>query len=331
MPATLKDVVRRSGLSLPTVSRILGGHADRHSARTVERVMRAARELRYRPNSSARAVRRGSFGCICLLQSTDFWRSHLPGTLLSGIHDALHERDLHLTLARLSAEELSEESFEPKALREWLADGLLVNYTHDIPALMRRRIARRRIPAVWINTRLRHDCVHPDDRDAALRVTRSLVERGRRRIAYVDYYFHTPSHHYSKDDRYAGYLAAMREAGLAPRLIAADPPVPGRKVEELVRRWLAAEDRPDAVVTYGGGEVHPILLAAARLGVEVPRDLAVATFGEVGDFGDAPVTVCRLPWGEVGKAAVEMLLEKIDDPSRRFGARAVGFCVRPDA
>src|SRR4051794_20332710 len=135
MSVTIKEIARRTGLSVPTVGNVLGRSASRYSAETRQRVLAAAQAMGYRPNSSARAMRQGRTGAAALVLSRSHQssHSHIPAGLLDGIDDELATRGMHLTVSRLTDEELSSDDILPKVLREYLADGMIVNYTHEIP------------------------------------------------------------------------------------------------------------------------------------------------------------------------------------------------------
>src|SRR5262245_28817077 len=189
MSVTIKEIARRTGLSIPTVGNVLGRAANRYSAQTRQRVMKAAAELGYKPNASARAMRQGRFGCAALVlsRSKQQTHSHIPSGLLDGLDDELAQHDMHLTVSRLTDEELSTEAFLPKVLRESMADGMIVNYTHEIPPAMLNLIHAHHAPAVWLNAKLGEDCVFPDDHGAARATTKQLIELGHRRIALVHF------------------------------------------------------------------------------------------------------------------------------------------------
>ena len=55
-PVTIRDVARRAGVSLSTVSQVLNGRSGYASATTRDRVLEVARELGYRPNALARGL-----------------------------------------------------------------------------------------------------------------------------------------------------------------------------------------------------------------------------------------------------------------------------------
>jgi DNA-binding LacI/PurR family transcriptional regulator len=340
MPVTIREVARRAGLSPITVSRVLGNQGTAHRAETRERVIRAARELGYLPNAAARATARGRFGCAALLVSAQVETGAMSWRLLEGIHDALAEHDMHLTIAKLPDEKLTSTGFVPRILREWMADGLLINYTHRIPGRMIELIEQYDIPSVWLNTKRRFDCVHPDDRRAGREATEHLLRLGHRHIAYVDFIWGTEDihrAHYSTRDRQGGYEDAMAAAGLTPAVARDKRHVSRGYRGEMWRGLLASPDRPTAIVAYT--TTPRIHNTAAEAGLRIPQDLSVVTFGErtYAESGRA-ITTMMLPHKQVGEAAGEAMVEKIENPKRRLAPRAVPLrmaegdsCSRPPA
>ena len=314
------DVAEAAGVSLRTVCRILNGTTAPHRAETRDRVLAAAARLGYVPNASAKAVRRGRSGGIALLLSSDRKRSYLPETLLDGIQEQLRAHDLHMTVAAMPDPQLTDENLVPKFLRQWMADGLLVNYTMRIPPVLVSMIERLRVPSVWINVCRAADCVYADDLDSARRLTDYLIALGHRRIAYVDYHNDptvVDAVHYSAVDRLRRYEKAMAKAGLAPRVMRQDSMWSEPRRIADAARFLTQSDRPTAIVAYSPGRTAlPIHLAAiAHCRLRVPRELSLTTFSPSADdeIGVA-MTKMLLPEREMGREAVEMLLRKIRRP-----------------
>jgi LacI family transcriptional regulator len=242
---------------------------------------------------------------------------------------------------KLPDEQLTDAGFVPRILRESSSDGLLINYTDHIPPAMIELIERSQHPSVWLNAKRQHDCVYPDDLDAARRLTALMIEQGHRDITYVDLHFgfdaQTQDTHYSKWDRWTGYEQAMRDEGLTPRRIDYGTLAPGDR--KRVRgfwanpagSWLDGADRPTAAVCYGREDAVPVALAAQKLGLRLPEDLLVTGFADADEALvpalRAPVAV--LPHEALGHQAVEMLMAKIREPQRRLAPRAVAFGFHP--
>src|SRR5688572_22740219 len=87
VPVTIREIAESTGLSIPTVGNVLGRAAHRYSQQTRERVLKAAADMGYVPNSSARAIRRGRFDCAALVLSRSKQQTHsyIPTGLLDGL------------------------------------------------------------------------------------------------------------------------------------------------------------------------------------------------------------------------------------------------------
>lgn len=339
---TLRDVAEHVGVDRSTVSRVLSNKAaeGKISAAMAARIMDAARSLNYIPNTSARAIKVGRFGCAALLMSTVSGRSYLPSRLLDGIHDELAAADMHLTVAKVPDEKLHSPDYVPKILRSLTADGLLINYTNHLPAELVDMVDRGAFPAVWINTRREANAVYPQNFEAGRQATERLLAAGHTRIAYVDMCVgreELGAEHFSVTDRLEGYVHAMRAAGLRPWEIR--PPRACDRFEK--ERAYASEilnrpDRPTAIVGYFAIFIPSLLRAAGELGIRVPTDLSIVTFAP-GD-GEQRLTVSAMlePHYRMGRDAVAMLRSRIGDPggsvpSRRlaFHWQDAGTCVPP--
>ena len=211
-------------------------------------------------------------------------------------------------------------------MRTWMADGLLVNHNPDLPRDMVRLVRRDAIPAVFVNSKQATDSVRPDDEGASRLATEKLIALGHRRIAFVDYSNgaeSTPAH-YCSDDRRSGYLAAMANAGLRPRFIQAADYIPRRERVAYTRQWLGRKGRPTAVVAHSYTTAGPVLVAALASGLGIPADLSVATIDdEQSELTGVALSTMVIPWGEIGRRAVELLVRKIERPGKRLKTQVV--------
>ncbi|MBN8526472.1 MAG: LacI family DNA-binding transcriptional regulator [Planctomycetes bacterium] len=301
-PVTMRRIAEACGVSRPAVSMILGGKGQAFSAELRERVQRTARELGYRPNQGAYAVKTGRFGALALLLDQD---CYLPPALLRALTAACSRRGLHLVVADCSDGQLLAE--ESKLLSHLLADGLLLNrISVPTPAVLRRLDAHP-LPVCWLNQRLGRGCVLPDDPEALRRLVAELVARGHRRIAYSEL-TRSAHGHASEDDRREGYLAGMRAHGLDP-ILWSERADSGEQRVAVALRQLREPERPDALLCYGGRGMYPYLAAALRLGLEIPRDLSLAACLETFHHDDTGLVLGGLltPWEAIAEAAVARL------------------------
>jgi DNA-binding LacI/PurR family transcriptional regulator len=326
----VSQIAEEVGVSARTVQRVLSGEL-RDSRPTIvkraKRIRTLATRLGYRPNAAARAISTGRFGCACLVMTRSEGRSTLPEDLLNALCDSLAEHDMHLTIARLPDEALTSDQAPPKIMREWMADGLLLNYTTSIPQPLLDMIRDFKIPAVWINSKQRANCVHPDDFAAGRTAAERLIRLGHRDIAFADYqhpWADWDTYHYSAHDRSGGYEQAMRKAGLTPRFIREQHWVPTERQLAYTRSWLSRDDRPTAVVAACQVEAVAVAMVAPEVGLRVGRDLSLVVLAP---SGSACVHMARadIPHKEIAEQAVEMLARRMEDQRGDLPPVAVPF------
>ena len=326
---TLEDVAKRTGVSKMTVSAVLR-NTGRISDDTRKRVLSVAEKIGYRVNAAARATRTGRFGTIALLMSTNEHQSYLSTTMLEAIHDALAEHDLHLSMAKLPDSRLDDEDAVPLMLQQYSADGLLIDYTWDIPPALIERIARSNVPAVYMNTPLPADAVYVDERNGGRQLTEHLLKLGHRRIAYADTWWGSDfAHaHHSVGDRRAGYQDAMNEAGLEPEWFLLQRANPDQQRRHFAE-YLTCEDRPTAIITYWTSDAWPALQVLNQLQLQPGRDLSLASFCQPGDHAAQgfALTALSQPEADLGHRAVDMLIERMDQTEPLPAAVVTGRLV----
>jgi LacI family transcriptional regulator len=147
-----------------------------------------------------------------------------------------------------------------------------------------------------------------------------LLGLGHTRIAYEDFIFHSERavemRHYSVTDRYEGYAAAMKTAGLQPRRLSTER-VDERHHVAVIKAALQNAERPTAILTYyPHGTALSVLFAAQSCGLRVPEDLSLMTFHETANyFNDICITTMQIPERRMGQAAVEKLLQLLHSPT----------------
>ncbi len=316
MNATVTQIARHLQVSQPTVSAVLSGRGGntRVGKELSRRIRDTAVKMGFRPNAAARAVATGRFNTVAILQSTTAYWSFLPGPLFDAVHDGLSQRQMHLVVAKVPDDKLANPDYVPQILRELVCDGLLINYQAHIPAQLIHLVGKHNLPAMWINSKHAANCVYPDDFQGGYQATQHLLERGHRRIAFSLF---CGLDHFSAVDRRDGYLKAMREAGLTPRVEQDEGGNPSEIVERLRPELASAPERPTAMVGYTDLEARTWCRAAMRAGLRIPEDFSVITFdaSPVRDV-ELHLATMLLPEAAMGTAAVEGLLQLIDGEAR---------------
>ena len=183
--------------------------------------------------------------------------------------------------------------------------GIVTGMTPDDEAFY--AAAGRTVPLVAFQRRAPGRAyVDVDNVAGGAQATRHLLARGRRRIAALSYAA-PPSR--AQRDRLEGYRQALADAGLAgaAHVELAVAPHPAAAVDAAAR--LLAERQPDAVFVLSDVLAVGVLHALRAAGRRIPEDVAVVGYDDFpyAPFLDPPVTSVRLPYAEMGAAAVRWL------------------------
>lgn len=309
MAVTIRDVASLARVSVATVSRVLNDRPD--VAQPIrDRVMAAAAELGYRPNSVARSLRTRVTRVLGLLIAditNPFFTS-----VARGMEDAAQRAGYSVMLANTDEDLAKEQQYLSVAVDERLAGVILApasSTATDVTVL-----EQAGIPLVTIDRRLQGaavDSVTINNFRAASDATAHLLEQGCERIAFIG----GPVSVTTGSRRLAGYRAALRKAGRVPDedlIVRADFRVEGgrRAMSELLDRTGF-----DGVLVGNGFMTIGALQALADRGRVVPADVAVVGFDEepwTGAFRPS-LSVVTQPTYEIGRRAAELLLERIAD------------------
>lgn len=324
---TQKQIAHELGVTQQAVSYALTGSGSL-SPEMRERIVTTATEFGYRPNASARAMKSGRFGSVALLLGTGAASSNMPEQLWNGVHDELALSNLSLVMAKLPDDTLSDTAVLPKILRELSVDGVLIDYTHRVPARLRDALQASQLPAVWFNSKRDADCVYPDDFGAGEAIGKHLIEAGHRRIAYVNvtHDLSDAELHYSVRDRPAGLQSAAQKAGaeVETAFLAALPML------EQLAALRALWERPQpitAVVGYDPQVFELLCRAAWKSGKEVPDDVSCAIFCAPRQRPCCGFQMTRMEVAhrQEGEVAVRQLLQKITGTVGAASPQAIPF------
>jgi LacI family transcriptional regulator len=316
MAATLKDIAERVNVSIVTVSKVLNGTGN-FSDDTKKKVFGMARELKYRPNAQARAMRSGKTGNVGFVYSSEGMGHGLPWDFLSGMNLALSELNLNLMVGEVPNERLVESGNLSGLLRTWAADGLLVFNQVELPDNVNELLEEEHVPAVWINRKQKYNSVYFDDFKGAKMAVGHFAALGHTRIAYMDHSHVADSFdqpvHYSQQERLAGYQEAMEFLGLEPVICLPKKKGTALQRKELYMEWLGAPLKPTAVLNYS--RTNSFFYAAAALGLGIPRDVSLLSFTDNQDaINDVVPGVLRTAYDELALESVKLLAKRLENP-----------------
>lgn len=310
-PTSVRDVAERAGVSIGTVSNVLN-RPEKVSAGTAERVLRAIQELGFIRNDAARQLRAGSSRAIGLVV-LDI-RNPFFSELAIGAEDRARESGYSIILGN-SDEKVDREGAYLDLFEEQRMQGVLISPFGDVESRL-RRLRDRGTPAVLVDRSSASggfSSVSVDDVAGGRLAAEHLIATGHRRIVFLG----GPLDIRQVQDRLSGLqqVAQMHPEVRIEILTGSSLSIlEGRRLGELVAA-RPADDRPDAVFAANDLMALGALQAFVMLGsLRVPDDIAIVGYDDIEFARGAvvPLTSVRQPAAQIGRTAVEMLLEEAE-------------------
>lgn len=314
-PVTQRDIARMVGVSRPTVSRVLSGRLEggiQVSVETKQRIEMVARELGYAPRASALGLRYGRTNTIGLLLPDAFNPFYL--VILRGVEAAARERGYHLIVV-VSDLQVEIERACLRTLAQRRVDGLIVvlafpeRVTAELAAL--RRTASPMLALTPGTASV--DSVLGNYEQGAVQMMEHLFALGHQRIGFI----HGVAEPSLGTDRLNIYRRKLTERGIAVDeglIIHCGPTVDDGHA--AAHRLLALPQRPTAILGVNDLMAVGAMQAAGECGLAVPGQVSIAGFDDI-DLAahlSPPLTTARLHAEEKGRQAVQLLLERLDNP-----------------
>ena len=334
MAVNLQQVAEMSGVSVSTASRALSGSL-RVSASTREVVQRAARQLGYRPNATARSLRTRRSGLVGLVMPNLFNASFVA--IAQTLQRVFEENGYQLVLSTSWGDEQTERR-SVEALRDHQIDGVILTGSFPAGVAVLRESG---IPTVHVAHEPADelgDCVLGANLEGARDAVTHLAQLGHRSVGIIG-----PPRSAIGDERLGGYRIALEQHGICfdPALVFCGPYAPETGCEG-VDCLLDAEPHPTALFIAQHEAALGALPRLQSRGIKVPEQLSVIC------YEDSPmlrwwcpaVTAVDQNAQRVGELAADLLLARIwsrhemgTEPHRfRVGARLISreSCAVPE-
>jgi len=311
----MKDVARAAGVSEMAASSALNGGrrgSARVSAETRERVLAQAQRLGYLPNASARALktqRSNAVGFVTNILGEEPNLYFLE--VFSGVMQAATAAGQ--TTAVFTLANWDEAPVRIPALGDGRVDGLILL----APFLQDSRPAwlPPHMPLVSVQTdSLLAGVVNieSDNKAGACEMVRQLLAIGHRRILHVG----GPPGFSVANQRLEGYLQAHAEAGVKPaRDHVVRAPLSTEGGREAMQEWLRhnpGQPLPEAVFGCNDAMAFGCIETLRSRGLRVPDDISVVGYDHTYMWRAARMATVRQPLHEMGRRAVEVLVQRIE-------------------
>jgi LacI family transcriptional regulator len=316
--STIYTVARESGVSIATVSRVMRNGSG-FSEATRERVLSTVAEMEWVPSGAARGLATQRTGILGLLfpdigrgDEVDQESPRYVDEVIRGAERAATAAGDAVLIAATRSTSGRDLAFSVASK----VDGLVV-LAGSLSEPDLTSIARSLPVVVLANNTTQHelDSVGTDGQAGSRSVTSHLIEsHDHHDLAYVG----GPTDCPDDEERFAGYQAALGDAGL---------PVPDRPDAagdftrpgggKAMTALLAERPTPPRAVVFGNDEMAMGALAVLRQRkLRVPQDVAVTGFDDIVPAAHLrpALTTVRQPMRQLGERSIEMLLQRIADP-----------------
>ncbi|WP_029149610.1 LacI family DNA-binding transcriptional regulator [Microbacterium indicum] len=301
---TMRDVAAAAGVSQQTVSLVLRGEPGPSTA-SRERVRRAAEEIGYRANVSARLLRRRRSRLIGMLYAAgNTFELRVVERLMERAAEAGFDVVLGPVTGVRTTEVVVSQFLEQRV-------EALACYNPD-PASPALRSAIASMPVVWMGEHAgdpRVDAVRTDDDRGLELLVEHLVERGHTRIAYAG-----GSVGIVGADRARAYRAAMAARGLPTDEI--DVGFGEEDGARAARDLLARDELPTAVIGCSDHCAAGLMGTLVRAGVRIPDDVSITGYddSDVAALSYLDITSVRQDVDLTVDAALAAILGRLADP-----------------
>ena len=322
---TLADVARLAQVSPITVSRALRGERA-VDAQLVARVQAAAKELGYVPDPAARALAsRHSAQVVVLIPLLS---NALFVDVLEAVQRTLRPAGYQMLMG-VTHYNADEEEYLLRELLQHRPAGLLVTGFERNDAT-RQMMAASGIPCVHLMELSGAEGVYSvgfSQRDAGAEMTRHLLQRGKRHIAFAGAQLDPRTL-----QRLTGWREELTQADrYDPQLEWLNPEPSSMALGgDMLEQILQKQPDVDAIFFCNDDLAQGALLAALRLGLQVPQRVAIAGFNDLtgSDQMLPTLTTVHTPRSEIGSAAAAMLValmngDSVPSPSIDLGYQLV--------
>ncbi|MFI2288108.1 LacI family DNA-binding transcriptional regulator [Streptomyces niveus] len=315
--ASMADVARLVGVSSQTVSRVSNGYAGVNEE-TRQQVLAAMKELGYRPNSAARALKRGEFrtiGVITFGLSTTGNVRTLEAIATSAAHEGYA-----VTLLPVAVPTQDEVRGAFSRLGELAVDAvIIIQEVHLVDAVTLSLPPNVQVVVADSDAGDRYTVVDTDQAGGTRIAVRHLLDLGHRTVWHLA----GPEESYAAQRRTDAWRAALAEAGRTP-----PPLVRGDwSAESGHRAGLELASRDDCTAVFAANDQMALglLRALHGQGRNVPEDVSVIGFDDIPESGSflPPLTTIHQDFAEVGRRCVEGVLRQMRRETTEHGLTLV--------
>ncbi|MGB9857796.1 MAG: LacI family DNA-binding transcriptional regulator [Dictyoglomaceae bacterium] len=315
-PPTMKDVAKRAGVSVSTVSHVI--NKTRYvEEETKKKVLSAIKELGYRPNIVARSLRKKSTNTIGLIVS-NIANLFYP-EVVRGIEDVLLEHKYNIILCN-SDEDIDKEREYIEVLYSKQVDGIIITPSKSTETRKNLELfISQDIPVILVDRRIagiETDVVLADNVFGTFSATEYLINLGHKRIGIIT----GPLDTTTGKERLDGYLKALEKYNIpVEKDLIREGNFKRDGGYEKGKELLDLENPPTAIISSNNLMTLGLISAISERELKIPEDISIISFDDMEWFKyfSPPLTAISQPSYELGKTAGLLLIERLKRRRKR--------------
>jgi len=315
----MKDVAKKAGVSLKTVSRVVNNEPNVTPA-TEELVLQAIADLGFIPNTAARRLALGKAMTIGLVMGWPV-NSTYSAALIESVLKNSNSQGYGLVLFSIE-----DQPFD-KVIQAYLGkqiDGVITDTIASLDDDLKKQLSSLNVPFLIIHPNSTDEFYNAsyvmiDDKNGAKKATNYLIELDHRYIGFL--YSESSANHVI--ERLNGYREALADANIPfqEQLVIRSSLGGFQAGFESASRLLSTVEEVTAIFCSTDEIAMGAMSAIWQAGLKVPDDISVVGFDDTryARMLVPPLTTVHQPIAEIAEVAVEHLIEMIDDPDTERG------------
>ena len=318
MATTIKEIAKRTGVTMATVSFALKGRTDKVGPKVRQRILQVAKELDYHPHIIARGlVTKRTQNIGIAVRSIEYLTDMYFGTIMQGIayQVGLHDYNMQFEVTDSSDESAKNLHFIKKA-KEKSIDGIII-IDQVVSGSEIIRLKNINVPFVLVDRSLSDMdvcCVRVNNRKGIYAATEHLIKKGHKRIVFAC----ECMKHNKIIDMFKGYSQALKKYEIpVDKELTVEPNSSDVKnsIFREVERVLRVDSPPTAILCSCHLLAVLILRVLREMKIMVPQDMALVGYNDDPNFAhvEPSLTTVQVPLRRMGEEAARMLFKLISD------------------
>lgn len=312
--ATMKDIARLAQVSTSTVSHAINGSRF-VSDEIREKVMRIVAELNYTPSAVARSLKVRETKTIGLLVTAT--NNPFFAEVMAGVEQYCQKNQYNLIIATTGGDAKRLQQNLQTLIHKQVDGVLLMCGDSRFQADMELTVPLPLVVMDWWFTELNADKILENSERGGYLATKSMVDAGHQKIGIITGNLRKSV----AKNRLQGYKKALSEANIVLNpdwIVESHFDFEGGIVG--AQKLLALSDRPTAIFCCSDTIAIGAYQAIQNQGLRIPQDISIMGYDdiELARYLFPSLSTISQPKAELGKLAVETLLQRIQEPNENY-------------